>query len=260
MPRVLVIHTLGFVIGIIIGNLFLVPISAAFACALAALVFSVLVLIKGRDVRLLVVFTLCVGLFWGQVHSSRIPPYPLASGAEFQGGGIVAAEPRTTSSGKIFPLTLKHVQGQIIPPMKIHVLCSAEEEVHYGDVLKIRGKVLAGSGASNPGQFDYEKYLKRQGIFYTVSTLYEGRIENTGENRGNFFMKSVIRLKRKWMGFLPIFRLGSNLLSRDALGNKGGLTFTERNVLSQTGLMDAFAVSGVHVGYVVCLPYILRSC
>lgn len=252
MPRVLVIHTLGFVIGIIIGNLFLVPISAAFACALAALVFSVLVLIKGRDVRLLVVFTLCVGLFWGQVHSSRIPPYPLASGAEFQGGGIVAAEPRTTSSGKIFPLTLKHVQRQIIPPMKIHVLCSAEEEVHYGDVLKIRGKVLAGSGASNPGQFDYEKYLKRQGIFYTVSTLYEGRIENTGENRGNFFMKSVIRLKEKMDGILAhLPPRQQSFIGGMLFGNKGGLTFTERNVLSQTGLMDAFAVSGVHVGYVV---------
>ena len=93
MPRVLVIHTLGFVIGIIIGNLFLVPISAAFACVLAALVFSVLVLIKGRDVRLRVVFTICVGLLWGVLIRFRLLWRRGGFQEEASSGG-----PRTTSS------------------------------------------------------------------------------------------------------------------------------------------------------------------
>lgn len=252
MPRVLVLHTLGFVLGIFIGNSFLVPIAAAFALALAALVLSLFVLIKGRDIRLLVIFTLCVGLLWGQVNDANHQSNLLAPGDRFHGAGTVVGHPRPTATGKIFSFTLEQVNDNPVSPIKIHVLCAAHEEVHYGDVLLISGKVMDGSAASNPGQFDYEQYLKRHGISASVSTLYGGQVKGTGENRGNVFFKAVIKIKEKMdlvLKNLPPQQ--GTFIGGMLFGTKGDLTFSERNILSQTGLMDAFAVSGVHVGYVV---------
>ncbi|MEL7566667.1 MAG: DNA internalization-related competence protein ComEC/Rec2 [Dehalobacterium sp.] len=254
MPRVLVLHTLGFVFGIFIGDFFHVPITAAFALAIAALVLSLYVIIKGRDIRAIVIFTLCVGLLWGQIQINKgnhqadlLPP-----GDTIQGVGTVAGQPRPTASGKIFSFSLEQVKGSSISSMKIHVLCSSQEEVRYGDVLEISGKVMDGSEASNPGQFDYDQYLKRHGISASVSTLYGGEVKRTGANRGNVFMKAVIKIKERMdlvLNHLPPQQ--KTFIGGMLFGNKGDLTFSERNVLSQTGLMDAFAVSGVHVGYVV---------
>lgn len=252
MPRVLIFHTLGFLLGIIVANLFPLPIAAAFALALAALIFSFLVILKGLDIRLLIVFTLCVGFLWGQVNSSDNQPHLLLPGDNFSGIGVVTGSPRTTAAGKIFPFTVNQINKTPVSSLKVHVLCSSQDEVAYGDVLKISGQVLEGSHASNPGQFDYERYLKRHGISATVSTLYGGKVTGTGENRGNIFLKSVIKIKDRMavvLNSLP--QKQGTFIGGMLFGEKGDLTFSERNVLSQTGLMDAFAVSGVHVGYVV---------
>jgi len=252
MPRVLVLHTLGFVLGIFIGDFFLVPIAAAFALALAALVLSLFVYFQGRDIRFLVIFTLCVGLLWGQINILNHESNLLVQGDRFHGVGTVVSSPRPTATGKIFSFTLEQVNGNSVSSMKIHVLCSSQEEVHYGDVLEISGKVMEGSKASNPGQFDYDQYLKRHGISASVSTLYGGKVRAAGENRGNVFMKAVIKIKERMdlvLNHLPSQQ--KTFIGGMLFGNKGDLTFSERNILSQTGLMDAFAVSGVHVGYVV---------
>lgn len=252
MPRVLILHTIGFVLGIVIGNFFLVPVPAAFALALAALLFSLFVLLRSRDIRLLAVFTLCTGLLWGQINTLGDQDSLPAPGEPFHGVGVVETQPRPTSTGQIFSFALEQVNHHPVRQVRIHVLSSPEAEVHYGDVLAISGKMLDGAGATNPGQFDYDQYLKRRGIFGTVSTMYGGEIERTGENRGHGFIKAVVKIKTKMDLVL------ANLPSRQRafiegmlFGNKGDLTFSQRNVLSQTGLMDAFAVSGVHVGYVV---------
>ncbi len=41
------------------------------------------------------------------------------------------------------------------------------ENIKIGNVVEIKGKLRTPSGASNPYQFDYSKYLKRKGVFST---------------------------------------------------------------------------------------------
>lgn len=252
MPRVLVLHTVGFVIGIFMGDFFQVPISAAFVLALAAFFLSLFVLFRGWDIRGLVIFTICVGLLWGQMMDLKPEEKLLISGDRLKGIGVVTGQPRPTAKGKIFPFQLKQVNDHSVTKLKIQVLCSFKDEVHYGDILKISGKVMDGSKASNPGQFDYDQYLKRHGISASVSTLYGGEVKRTGENQGHLFMKAVIKIKEKMdlvLNRLPPQQ--KTFIGGMLFGTKGDLTFSERNILSQTGLMDAFAVSGVHVGYVI---------
>ncbi|MCR6544955.1 DNA internalization-related competence protein ComEC/Rec2 [Dehalobacterium formicoaceticum] len=252
MTRILVYHTLGFMLGIFLGDFFHVPLGAAFALSLAALLFALFVMGKRRDPKLLLVFTLFAGLFWGQVHHPEFQPDLFKGEDDFHGAGLVISDPRPTATGQIFTFKPEEVNHLPVSSIKLQVLCSSEDKVSYGDQLVLSGKVLPGSRASNPGQFDYDAYLKRHGIGATVSTLYGGQIEATGVNRGNLFLHGVYKIKDRMdlvLSYLPVQQ--SNFIGGMLFGNKGDLTFAERNVLSQTGLMDAFAVSGVHVGYVI---------
>ncbi|MGI6679066.1 MAG: DNA internalization-related competence protein ComEC/Rec2 [Dehalobacterium sp.] len=252
MTRILVYHTLGFMLGIFLGDFFHVPLNAAFALSLAALFFAVLVLGKRQDPRFLLVFTLCAGLFWGQVHHPEFQPDLFQGEEKFQGVGIVNSDPRPTATGQIFTFKPEEINHYPVSGIELQILCSSADEVSYGDQVILSGKVLLESRATNPGQFDYHNYLKRHGITATISTLYGGEIKATGVNRGNLFLHGVFKLKDRMdlvLDHLP--EQQAKFIGGMLFGTKGDLTFSERNVLSQTGLMDAFAVSGVHVGYVI---------
>ena len=67
-------------------------------------------------------------------------------------------------------------------------------------------------------------------------------------------MKSVIRLKEKMDGVLAhLPPRQQSFIGGMLFGNKGGLTFTEQNVLSQTGLMDTLLYP-VSMGYGFVYP------
>ncbi|ATW25365.1 DNA internalization-related competence protein ComEC/Rec2 [Candidatus Formimonas warabiya] len=260
MKRVLLWHTLGFALGIGAGNFFHIPVGAAFALALGALVFSGYILCRAQELRFLVIFSCCVGILWGQVHYLALQDIPFTPGERIQALGMAAGEPSPTAGGKIFSFQVFQGAGAPRTKGKIQVLCAAGEKVRYGDVLHISGEVLDTTPPSNPHQFDYPAYLKRHGIEATVSTLYGGSITPTGENRGHAFLALVFGLKEKMarvLGNLPPQQ--SAFIGGMLFGEKGTLSFEERNVLSQTGLMDAFAVSGVHVGYVVLFTLLLAQ-
>ncbi len=250
--RVLVWHTAGFALGIALGDVLRLPVPATLFLALAALAFTLLVFFRTGNLRLLVILSLFIGIFWGQIHHLEYQDLTFKPGERIQAVGTAVGEPSPTATGKAFLFQVSRSNDIQDTKLKVRVICDSREEVHYGDVLKISGKILDTPVPSNPHQFNYDAYLKRHGIAGTVSTMYGGTITPLGENRGNKLLQAVYGLKGKMDRVLS--QLPSNqqsFIGGMLFGDKGNLSFEERNILSQTGLMDAFAVSGVHVGYVI---------
>ncbi|MGI6066296.1 MAG: DNA internalization-related competence protein ComEC/Rec2 [Bacillota bacterium] len=255
MQRVLLFHTIGFALGIALGNVLNIPVHFAFLCALISAIMSLVIIWFRGSVKLTVIFTLAVGVFWVQVNSFQYLITPFFAGDQVEIQGLALSNPVPAGSGQVFTLRPDIVNGQEYTGSgRINIFAEEGQVVHYGDVVKIKGKVLPENGATNPNQFDYGAYLKRKGVVAAVSTAYGGSITLIERDQGNFFLKQVYTLKNKMdmvLAHLPPRQQG--FVSGMLFGEKNQLTYQERNVLSQTGLMDAFAVSGMHVGFVVLL-------
>lgn len=127
--------------------------------------------------------------------------------------------------------------------------------VRRGTVLAAQGTVLPARSYGNFAAFDYTAYLQRQGIAAAVSCYYGGSLvtaqgwaEASGSVRG-----------RLLDAFEQAAGENSALLRGVFLGDKSGLSFLERTTLSLSGVLHAFAVSGLHVGFLVGAALLLAG-
>jgi len=125
-----------------------------------------------------------------------------------------------------------------------------------GDSILISGKLKKPAGERNPGEFNYEKFLKSQGIY---GTIYIGRFSNIKllppNNKGWSVDKAVSR-SREYLehiickGFHDQY---GELLKGLILGERGEITPEIKNAFSKIGVMHVLAVSGLHVGFIVVI-------
>ncbi|MEK7376046.1 MAG: ComEC/Rec2 family competence protein, partial [Candidatus Margulisiibacteriota bacterium] len=79
------------------------------------------------------------------------------------------------------------------------MIFSDKEKYQYGDQIKLKGKVIKSKTPGNPGEMDYDDYLKRKGISNSISVFpdKDGFPEVTAKNKGNWFISSSLTLKNK---------------------------------------------------------------
>ncbi|MGI6713291.1 MAG: DNA internalization-related competence protein ComEC/Rec2 [Bacillota bacterium] len=261
MPRIIVYHTMAFILGITIGHLFKPSLGIAFVLCLAAFVLSLISLLWKGPPMVLVLFSFCAGGLWLQFSETSYTGFPFMEGDQVQMTGVVVSEPYPTVQGKIFTFKPENINGKNYQGKSlVNVFSDSADTIRYGDYLKLQAKFIKMEEPLNPNQFHYSSYLKRRGITAVVSTAYGGTLTITGINRGNVLLKGALGVKRKMERVLEHLPLRQQTFVAGMLfGDKGNLTYRERNVLSQTGLMDAFAVSGVHVGFVILFSYYLAQ-
>lgn len=133
------------------------------------------------------------------------------------------------------------------------------EAVGYGDVVRMRGKLNEPRGFSNPRGFDHQDYLARRGI-YGVFWVEDGDLKVIAKSSGNPLLSQVIFPIKGY-----VRRNIENTLGGDPGGLLKGLLLGERKALSQqvedifanTGVIHVLAVSGLHVGIVVSILFLL---
>jgi competence protein ComEC len=129
--------------------------------------------------------------------------------------------------------------------------------VAEGDRLRLRGRLRAPPRPRNPADFDYGAYLRRQGIYATM-TLYEpSRVTVTGRQR-TLLEQAVVPARhyvaRQLARFVP-GRSSAKKTGSEARGVLRALLLGDRSLLAEateekfarSGLMHLLAVSGLHV-------------
>lgn len=130
-----------------------------------------------------------------------------------------------------------------------------------GDTITRYGSLHSLGGMVNPGEFDYAEYMKKKHVFFRGAL-----------NVDNFQLVSVG--SRNWQTM--IFRLRIKLLKRldhvtrqkkDAallhallLGEKSSMNAEVKSAFRNSGASHLLAVSGMHVGLVYALLFILVGC
>ncbi len=137
------------------------------------------------------------------------------------------------------------------------------DKIKTGDLLELKGSVNPPYKATNPGEFNYGKYLNRKGIFTMTYVRYDNYklIGNSGFS-AEFFLDKLNRLRSK---ILDVHR---KHLDSPKLELLGGMVFGDRAVPSpkyveesfiKSGLLHLLAASGLNVGIIFGIWYFLAS-
>ncbi len=129
--------------------------------------------------------------------------------------------------------------------------------VAYGDEVELLGLLYTPYTPTNPGQFNYARYLARQNIYklFKVSKLED--IKAIAKNRGCPFIQVTYRVRNYLGQFIDErFRSGqANLLKALLLGRRESLPDDLEDKFIQSGTIHALSVSGLHVGVIVFVVF-----
>lgn len=123
----------------------------------------------------------------------------------------------------------------------------------HGATCKITGKWERPQVATNPGEFDFEKYLKKQNISqqFVLSSLDELECEGSSflqklyDIRNHLFEKTSTQLSSVTTSWLHALLIGStDLLDADVI-----------DLFREWGISHLLAISGLHVGLITSIIY-----
>lgn len=125
----------------------------------------------------------------------------------------------------------------------------APSPVTSGERWRLKLRIKPARTYANPGSFDYQGWLYRQGVRYT------GYVR-TGTANQRLATAAPLSLD-VWreelsnrVGQAPVSETAAGLLRALTVGDRGGLSQTHWQVFSRTGTNHLVAISGLHVGLV----------
>ncbi len=127
----------------------------------------------------------------------------------------------------------------------------------YGNSIRITGVIKKGRGRRNPGEFDYNYYLKQQGISGIVNLYHAGdiKITNNNYNLSNYIFTIRKNINKQ---IIHLHQPETAALLRGLLLADRSLIDVEiKNYFINSGVIHVLAVSGLHVGYIVLIFLIL---
>ncbi|HEU4501628.1 MAG TPA: DNA internalization-related competence protein ComEC/Rec2 [Nitrospira sp.] len=192
------------------------------------------------------------------------------------GPAIVENEPETfeTRSGRIIsPVQLAPDRMSMVircdptpasagQPLAVRLTWRAPDRPLFeGDRIRLRARLRAPSGSSNPGGFDYAAYLERQGIDAVATVTGVEAIEFL-ESGGDSPHWVVWNQFDRWRA--SIRRSALESLSQPALGLYLGVIIGERGYLEPevrdqfmvTGTVHLLSISGSHLGLVAMITFV----
>jgi competence protein ComEC len=143
----------------------------------------------------------------------------------------------------------------------ILLFCSKEErpDLTYGDHFLVKTDLDKPKPPTNPGQFDYAAYLETQGITYT-SFVSEMDIQKLDENSGSSIWTTVLGFREGAISAIEQNIASSEhqeILKALLVGDRSQLSSEVRERFSSTGTIHIMAVSGLHVGIIYGIFFLI---
>lgn len=122
-----------------------------------------------------------------------------------------------------------------------------------GDIWQLKVKLKRPYSFMNPGGFDYELWMLRQGITATGYVKQDKKNKKSGVNNAYFIEKLRHKIANELKDKLDKPLLG--LMLALSLGDRSQLDAEQWNVLTQTGTNHLIAISGLHLSLVAGFIY-----
>ncbi|MDD3149484.1 MAG: DNA internalization-related competence protein ComEC/Rec2 [Candidatus Gastranaerophilales bacterium] len=134
-------------------------------------------------------------------------------------------------------------------------------KIKIGDILEIKGEVKKPHFATNPGEFDYQKFLNNKNIF----TIFYLKKINSHAPPSDFFWKSIQNLNNLRE---KIILLHKKHIPSPKIELLGGIVFGDTAVAApesveqdfiHSGLSHLIAASGMNVGFIFAVCFLICS-
>jgi len=214
-----------------------------------------------RDYRPLAALLICavaLGFYLCAGQRAALDAWPGEDGerATVEGRMLGAAERRDQDRYR-FRLRVETFNGAPLNCAPIYVYGEGEPP-RAGSRVAVSGEVYQPSAPGNPRAFDYGAYLHYQGIAGSVSAYFGGEVAvlETGPSLSLARLGDWLRQRLNAAAAnLSVARRA--LVLGVFLGDKSGLDYPMKNALGLAGMLHAFAVSGLNVGFIVALALAL---
>lgn len=227
---------------------------------LAAIVVAILLVGRHRATRRTCIAFL-LGVVWAWSHAALrladdLPP--ALEGQDLTVRGFIASLP----DSKVDPQFVFDVveSARDIPPRLRLTWYRAPSVPQPGEQWQLTVRLKRRNGFANPGGFDYEGYLFREGIGAV------GYIRDGADNRrlqAATHRYSIVRV-RAWIGSRIAAAVGDHrmlgVLQGLAIGDTSAMKVEQWRVFAATGTTHLMAISGLHIGMVAMLAAWAGGC
>lgn len=144
--------------------------------------------------------------------------------------------------------------------MRVTVL--DREPFRFGDEVRFTGRIRFPRNFGDPGEFDYEAFMARQGIGATALALRPAggapSVKILGRHR-SFPASQIEEIRDRIAAFIDS-HLNEPVASEMralVIGERGGITRTTRNTFARTGMAHLLVISGLHLSMVAAAVFAL---
>lgn len=132
-----------------------------------------------------------------------------------------------------------------------------DDDVLAGDLISVPLVFSRPREFRNPGSFSYGRYLMSRGVGAVASA--RGRVDLLERDEGNPFAGMARGLRGRIAGDIRSSASPEvqGILEALATGKREGIDEATRKTFSASGLSHLLAISGLHVGYVALMIYLL---
>lgn len=263
MKSPLIYITILYIVGVVVGGAFSLPLFIIFSFLLVLFGFTVYSVITKKDSGLLILgLFFLLGLMNFQLRN--LPPSKndisnFPKDKYFTLIGQIDDEPRIREEKMFFTLRVGKVGTQ--KASGLVSVSSKASKLNYGDKVEIKGKLEDLESLSNPGILSYADYLKNKGISCQLrASRAPPKIISSG---GNLLKKISINVKNHLIS-IPQKTLPepySTLLASIVFGSRAASAPAEiKETYKRAGVAHLLVASGMHLGILigVCL-FVVRS-
>ncbi|MBE9528651.1 MAG: DNA internalization-related competence protein ComEC/Rec2 [Proteobacteria bacterium] len=139
---------------------------------------------------------------------------------------------------------------------------SGLEGIGRGDSVRVLGSLKEPYSFSNPGGYDYKTRLASRSIYVTGSVSHPGLFVKVAPGTDNGLVQNLQRsiesARERLVAFIDGQRYDNpGIMKALAVGDKAGVSAATREAFAATGTSHLLAISGLHVGTVAFLSYLL---
>jgi competence protein ComEC len=263
MKRPLPLILFAYIAGIIGGSYVHLPPAWALAGIMGAGMGLVICMAGGKRNGALV-FSPAIFLFFGFLFIGGIlqPAFPsnhlihYAGDPKFNIEGLLYRPPEPLEDKvRIFLKAEKiHMEGGHLPVTGNLLLTVKDKQgdLRYGDRVRFISRIYVPRPATNPGSFDYRRFLAFQGIWVTAYANSAAEVVRMEEKKGNAFLHFVEGGREKIRRFIddnasPDSR---GIIKALVLGERGDIAKEVNEKFIVTGVNHILSISGLHVALV----------
>ncbi|PIQ89412.1 MAG: hypothetical protein COV72_03185, partial [Candidatus Omnitrophica bacterium CG11_big_fil_rev_8_21_14_0_20_42_13] len=125
----------------------------------------------------------------------------------------------------------------------------------YGDEVVVEGDLSTPAGATNPGQFDYKRFLAGKKIFYILKARGNDFYKIIKTGKINPVKAFAYKMSQRIEALIDKFMspAEASILKAILLGERGDVDDDVKDTFFNTGTIHILSISGLHVGLLTAI-------